>query len=518
MVATPPAGACSCLVALLALGCSSAMPSVRWQGNEPFRPRPDCRLESPYDVANLVADEAVTSNDYLSLDVRRVFFRNLPGIIPPTNVMVSAEVHGLLPGGRVYKTVLSFTEVKENSFLELEDVALTPPVRFQGRDIEVILDIVPMAPDEAQAAKDYFGKAKEALGRYTTVSGAFIDLAGGVVEHIVTKLTRPKHIFQYRVGFKAYEDHVGDASPLLFVRRGTFLLVATPPQGEDLAWAEGYVDRKYLEDHLCYRDPALSDAHYNQPYFTTPYLVLNIDGRSRFVGNPLEFKTAYAEAQRHLDIAGDPDEAYVALQKAKVHLLEEGPALSQRELNYHQEAMAVFEQRLVLAKGRATGTGSSRQQVAWAKYLLDRLKTLSGKYDRFLTAAERDEVGARMEELRRLHDELVRGDQTLAGETMRRPDPADLASLAADLAPKVARVQVDIVATKARRECGRCRQGLGRCPEAFVEAQCALSERATATLGKIGEAMRTGARVQKELADVAGLVDDFGRVGNLLGL
>ena len=328
------------LIATTACGPTS-LPAINWQNHTTVRtcivdPGAPAPKAMPLCTGYSRADEAVgavTDVHYVTIQLERVYFRDLPEWTRDAEVSVDVAIKGLLPGGKEYRQVLDVVHVKKEAYLQLQNVSLNFPLKFENRTVSLRFSIREL--DDVAAAKKWFKRGKDILAKVQTspLSGGYLGalLVSEVVEDIadviIDELASDDHVFSLKqVDFLPVANTSGTQEQLLFTE-GRYIVVAVPPTDayEMLASAFGTypdpIDVAWLERNAAYRGGYLVYKDGLKNYVYTPYIAFNFAVLKRYADkNPVV--VYFKKASRFMDM-NQLKEAEAALALAGANFMSE---------------------------------------------------------------------------------------------------------------------------------------------------------------------------------------------------
>ncbi len=270
---------------------------------------------------------AVTDVHYLTVQIERVYFRNLPEWTNDAEVAVEVWIKGLLPDNQVYREILDIVNVKKHSFLQIQNKSLNFPVRYRNRTISIGFTITEL--DDSKEARKWFErgkKATEALRASSWLAGAFgtglyYEIASEVADRVFEYANSNDHVFTLKqVDFLPALSVTGLQEQLLLTE-GRYIVVAVPPTNAYEALRESAenfpekVDTGFLMRETYYEGGYLKYKATGSEYTFTPYVVLNfVVGKRYFDENPI--MEDIKEANRLIQF-GKPADAAAMLDAAE---------------------------------------------------------------------------------------------------------------------------------------------------------------------------------------------------------
>lgn len=243
---------------------------------------------------------AVTDVHYVTIQIERVYFRDLPEWIGDSEVAVEVRIKGLLPNDEEYREILEIVQVKKHSFLQIQNKSLNFPVRYRNRTISIGFAITEL--DNSAEARKWFEKGKEVMSSLRATSwlagsfgtGLFYEVASEVADRVFQYANANDHVFSMKqVDFLPALSVTGLQEQLILTE-GRYIVVAVPPATayEALAAAtDGFpqrIDGGFLKDKTFYEGGYLKLAGSGSEYTFTPYIVLNVVmGKRYFDENPI---------------------------------------------------------------------------------------------------------------------------------------------------------------------------------------------------------------------------------------
>lgn len=270
---------------------------------------------------------AVTDVHYVTVQIERVYFRNLPEWTQNAELAVSINIKGLLPDNQEYREILEIVNVKKHSFLQIQNKSLNFPVRYRNRTVSIGFSIVEL--DNSEEARRWFNKGKEVLGAVRGTAwlagafgtGLFYEVAREVADRVFEYANADDHVFSMKqVDFLPALSVTGLQEQLLLTE-GRYIVVAVPPASayESLRAVMGEfptrLDGGYLQSNAYYEGGYLKLKESAAEYTFTPYIALNVVmGKRYFDENPIV--ESLKEANRLMQF-GKLDEAQAMLDTAE---------------------------------------------------------------------------------------------------------------------------------------------------------------------------------------------------------
>ncbi len=243
---------------------------------------------------------AVTDVHYVTVQIERVYFRNLPEWTQNSELAVSVSIKGLLPDNQEYREVLEIVNVKKHSFLQIQNKSLNFPVRYRNRTISIGFSIVEL--DNSEEARRWFNKGKDVMGALRGTAwlagafgtGLFYELAKEVADRVFEYANADDHVFSMKqVDFLPALSVTGLQEQLLLTE-GRYIVVAVPPASayESLRAVmtdfPERLDGGFLQNNAYYEGGYLKLKGGNSEYTFTPYIALNVVmGKRYFDENPI---------------------------------------------------------------------------------------------------------------------------------------------------------------------------------------------------------------------------------------
>ena len=288
------------LAALLAAGCGPAcLKALNWENHVTVR---TC-VEHPgtqtvadicdgYQLPNQV-DNPITDLDYAVIQIEHIYFRDLPEWTRDSEVSIDVTVRGLLPGGKDYRQVLDIVHVKKEANLQLQNVNIFFPVRYENRIISLQFSLRELDKQEGEKAKAFFKKGKGILSKIGSnpLAGTFLgtllasEVVAEVADLVIDQLTSDDHIFSLKqVDFLPAMDS-GATEPQLLFTQGRYVVVGIPPVDAydylEPQFKDTPVDfperlnRAWLINNTAYKGGLLVFKGSEQDYTFTPYISFN---------------------------------------------------------------------------------------------------------------------------------------------------------------------------------------------------------------------------------------------------
>jgi len=310
------------------------MPAVNWQNHTTIRtcvyephapPKKAMDLCTGY-VRAKDAIGAVTDVHYVTIQIERVYFRDLPEWTRDAELSVDVAITGLLPGGKEYRQVLDIVHVKKEAYLQIQNVSINFPIRYENRVVSLTFSLREL--DDVASAKKWFKKGKKLLSKVKAnpLAGGFLgavlvsEITEDLASIILDEMASDDHVFALKqVDFLPVANTTGIQEQLLF-SEGRYVVVAIPPTDayevlQNLV--TGYpetLDRMWLEKNAAYRGGYLVQKETLKEYVFTPYVAFNFAVLKRYADRS-PIMDGFKQASRYLDM-GDLEEAKKSLAKA----------------------------------------------------------------------------------------------------------------------------------------------------------------------------------------------------------
>lgn len=337
------------LLMFLLLSCGHTMTGINWQNHvtmrtcvaDPEAKESHMSLCSGY-VRPQDAIGAVTDVHYVTIQLERVFFRDLPTWTHDSDVCIDVTIKGLLTGGKEYHQVLDIVHVKKEAYLQLQNVSINFPVRYENRVVSLQFSV--RAVNDPATVKKLFNLGQQILNvvKSSPISGGFLgaNLISEITEDIFGAIsqffTSDGHVFALKqVDFLPVANTTGTQEQLLFTE-GRYLVVAVPP-------ADAYdvlkkifgeypeqIDSTYLQRNATYRGGYLILKEKEANYMFSPYIVFNVAVLKRYADKSVVVE-AFKSASRAMDV-GNLDAAQQALAVASANFMADAGFSFKREL------------------------------------------------------------------------------------------------------------------------------------------------------------------------------------------
>ena len=240
------------------------------------------------------AVDAVTDVHYVTVQIERIFFRDLPEWSYDSEVSIDVAIRGLLPGGKEYREVLDIVHVKKEAFLQIQNVGVNFPIRFENRVVSLEFSIREL--DNGEEARRLFDRGKSMLRavKSSPLSGGFLgavlvsEIAEDVATVILDQFTKPDHVFSLKQVDFLPVTSAGTLQEQLLFTSGRYVAVAIPPADsyDPLRDAIGTyperLDRQWLLDNTSYKGGMLMLKGGERDYMYSPYVAFNIVTLKRY--------------------------------------------------------------------------------------------------------------------------------------------------------------------------------------------------------------------------------------------
>ncbi len=287
-------------VGVAGTGCASApmtsSPAVNWQNHETIRTcigDPDAFKGGPMPVCHGYQRPSevpvpVTDVHYVTIQLERIYFRDLPEWTRDADVSISVSVKGLLPGGREYRRVLDIAHVKKEAFLQLQNVSINFPMKYENRVTSLEFRIEEI--DDIKAARKWFDAGKKLLKGVQSsplaggLMGALLisEITEDVATVVLDQLSQNDHVFALEQVDFLPVTATTDPNPQLLFTPGRFMVVAVPPTDAYPQMHSLYpgtypslLDRRWLMEHTQYDGGKLTMKDGGGSYLFTPYVSFN---------------------------------------------------------------------------------------------------------------------------------------------------------------------------------------------------------------------------------------------------
>ena len=246
-----------------------------------------------YQLPNKVKNP-VTDVDYAVMQIEHIYFRDLPEWAWDSEVSIDVTVKGLLPGGKEYRQVLDIVHVKKEANLQLQNVDIFFPVRYENRIVSLQFSIRELDKQEGEKAKKFLKKGKNILSkiRSNPLGGTFLgallasEVVAEVADVVIDLFASDDHIFSLKqVDFLPAMKSRATEPQLLFTQ-GRYIVVGIPPVNAydylRSLFEKFSVDfpdplnRAWLIDNGAYKGGLLVHKGTEQDYTFTPYISFNI--------------------------------------------------------------------------------------------------------------------------------------------------------------------------------------------------------------------------------------------------
>lgn len=351
---------------------------------------------------------------YVSIELEGAAFLRLPNVEAGREVVVGAEVVGLLPGDRAVHTVAALRATAEKTGLfTLEGLRLFSPVVYSGRILRVTLYARSLSEKEAAAVRGRLasgGLGNDAPDVHDDAALARRREQFDMVVNAAGTRTPWQWSFELR---PADENQGGAPGELLTATRHILLLAPPAGAGNELRASEPSL----LAPRLRRRGARLVDDT-GALHASSPYVLLNVLRYHRY---PEAKASALTLLRRRIEESlanGTLDSAEADLKTLGRVLLES------RHLSVDERALETERgacERARLGRLRATKAG---EKAAEREATLEELRAwarLRDRYPELLDEGERRELGHR---IARLHETAVKLSTALGMKAPETPQEA----------------------------------------------------------------------------------------------
>ncbi len=246
-----------------------------------------------YQLPNKVKNR-ITDVDYAVMQIEHIYFRDLPEWAWDSEVSIDVTVKGLLPGGKEFRQVLDIVHVKKEANLQLQNVGIFFPVRYENRIVSLQFSIRELDKQEVEKAKKILKKGKSILSkiRSNPLGGTFLgallasEVVAEVADVVIDLFASDDHIFSLKQVDFLPAMKSGATEPQLLFTQGRYIVVGIPPVnaydylrsifGKFSVDFPDKLNRAWLIENGAYKGGMLVHKGTEQDYTFTPYISFNI--------------------------------------------------------------------------------------------------------------------------------------------------------------------------------------------------------------------------------------------------
>lgn len=344
------------------------------------------------DPGEVVRGKVRRNLDYVSVDVERVSFPELPEAVRGNDAALGFEVRGLLPDGKTLKAVAGLMQMRgAGTGLYADHALFIEPTLYPGRVVEIQIFLQAIPRDEASPVRALLLAAGQATRRFSPTADPALDAARNVFSSVFEGATASRPVWRYVFQFFPADTVIADKPETLFTAARHIVLVAPSPDSRD---AKAVPSPDVLRARLKLEGNRLIDRTTGRDYHASPYVVINV---TRFRRAPV-MKESVAKAKRDVETALAQKNADLADSFEKTLRDEISKSgLSTRE-KHLEDAWRLFFQLGIEALRAASSNDGARGAAASVKQALA-LLDLKSNFRDLLELYEIEEIRFRLQGL-----------------------------------------------------------------------------------------------------------------------
>lgn len=378
-------------VALLCSMMGACRTYVDWKVHVSLRSSSEDFKLSTIDPAEAVRGAVLRNQNYASIAIERVFFRDLPGIFNK-HVAFGVEVMGVLPGGKAIKNVVEIKQGQgEHGILSFENPTMIRPFLYQGRAITISLAFRVVAPKAVAHISGQLESAGDLIRNIDPAKSSSVKMGESIWSKVLESVGQT-FTWRYTMTLQPAEGSFRDQPQLLFTGSRHILLLLPPPNAPKRFKQYTPVE---LVRRLKLHGSQLVWKKSGKAYFQTPYMILNIVRYKRYPKENTEIKKFTRQVDNFV-ANGNYKHAQSSLQSLGV-AINEDQVITTREKNL-ERAWLDYRSALVAEK-LALQQGDKAAQYNQILLQLDQLILISQQFDDILYKAERSDMAYKRSKL-----------------------------------------------------------------------------------------------------------------------
>jgi hypothetical protein len=266
---------------LLSAGLTAcAHRGIDWQHHISLRTRGEGLALGKLDPRELIEGKVSRNLHHVGLSLETVFVRDLPGVAAKDHLVLGMEAHGVLPDGRVLKTVADVRPCTDESALVFfENPFSLQPFLYTGQSITVTLSFQAVSAAEASNVRGKMAGGGDQIKKLNPKAGEALETARQLFGSVLGTSTAASRIWKFSFTLHPADGLIRDKPESLLTAARHILLALPPPHGP--------ASLKHLRPELLMEKLKLRGGRVvwedGREYTDAPYVILNV---SRFKRNP----------------------------------------------------------------------------------------------------------------------------------------------------------------------------------------------------------------------------------------
>lgn len=337
--------------------------------------------------ATAVGDDGFAAQlHYLSISLDTVYLRNLPGLMPGSTVVIGLEIQGLLPQGRVLKTVLgTLPSTGLDGVLKGDNLLqATVPVVYPGQNLTVTLHVQSVSADEVPNIAGRLAGAGSMLLRIDPRAATAVSMAGSLFASVLGAFRSSGGTWRYAFTLYPPESIYRDKPQVVLMPgRSVFMLMPPSNAPEELKKVPGAVVGNKLKlqgNRVVYRDSG-------DDFTLLPYLIFNMSRSHRSFDEGTELRMLI-RTMESMHQTGGHESALETLRNVAAAIAQ-ADYLTQNEKNLEMALLPVRKAKLEAALAKQKGD-SAEQGRCLKRYVAELTRVLT-EFKTILLPAEMQE-------------------------------------------------------------------------------------------------------------------------------
>jgi len=268
---------------LLVTSCGG---KVVWKNHFNFRTKGKQHVLTYIDPSESVTGVIQRHLHYASVALDTVYFRDLP-TSGGSWVAFGCEIAGVLPNGRILRTVFDIQKSKNGSVL-FSNLPVLQPFLYRGRNITITLHFWSIPSELLSKLRGRLQSARQSTTRFDIMNQHAIEVARELFQFVSGSVYQREKHWLYRLTLYPVDGSMRDKPDLLFTA-ARHIMIAVPPAEAPSSYHIFRPHRIYKK--LMLQGTRLASKATGTLYTGTPYIVLNITRYRRYPRSDTKVKT-----------------------------------------------------------------------------------------------------------------------------------------------------------------------------------------------------------------------------------